>query len=183
MTDATVAAPGAEALQPVLVIMGVSGSGKSTIAEALAAQLGWDFAEGDALHPESNVEKMAAGIPLDDADRWPWLEKVASWIRAHTDAGRPGIITCSALKRVYRDVLRGPDVVFVHLRGDAELIGERITHRTGHFMPSTLLASQLATLEPLGDDERHIVVDAGRGPDLEVAYIVDRLELTSAAAH
>lgn len=182
MTDASAAAVGERAKQPVLVIMGVSGSGKSTVAEALAHELGWDFAEGDAMHPESNVAKMAAGIPLDDDDRWPWLEKVATWIREHAESGRPGIVTCSALKHVYRDVLRGPDVVFVHLRGEAELIGERISHRKGHFMPSTLLASQLATLEPLGDDERHIVVDAGRAPDVEVADIVERLGLVPSAA-
>lgn len=167
--------------QPILVIMGVSGSGKSTVAEALSTELGWDFAEGDAMHPQSNVDKMAAGIPLDDDDRWPWLDKVAAWIRGHTEHGRPGIVTCSALKRAYRDVLRGPEVVFVHLRGEAELIGERISHRTGHFMPSTLLASQLATLEPLGDDERHIIVDAGREPAVEVADIIRKLSLTPVA--
>jgi gluconokinase len=162
---------------PVLVIMGVSGVGKSTVAALLAETLGWDFAEGDVMHPTANVEKMAAGQPLDDDDRWPWLEIVASWIRTHSDAGQPGIITCSALKRAYRDVLRGPDVVFVHLAGPTELIGERITARIDHFMPPTLLASQVATLEPLGDDERHIVVDAGFAPEVEVGLIVDALGL------
>src|ERR1700761_1029847 len=97
----------------VLVLMGVSGSGKSTVAALLAGRLGWDFEEGDDLHPPENVAKMHAGHPLNDEDRKPWLAKVAGWITEHTDAGRPGIITCSALKRRYRDVLRGEPVVFV----------------------------------------------------------------------
>ena len=163
--------------QPVLVIMGVSGVGKSTIAALLSQRLSWDFAEGDAMHPTANVEKMSAGLPLDDADRWPWLEIVASWIRTHTDAGQPGIITCSALKRVYRDVLRGPNVVFVHLAGPTDLIGERIEARTDHFMPPALLRSQVATLEPLGSDERHVVIDAGHSPEVEVTQIIDALGL------
>jgi gluconokinase len=162
---------------PVLVIMGVSGVGKSTVAALLAEKLGWEFAEGDVMHPTANVEKMAAGHPLDDADRWPWLEIVASWIREHTESGRPGIITCSALKRSYRDVLRGPDVVFVHLAGPTELIGSRIAERQGHFMPPVLLDSQLATLEPLGADERHLVIDAGRSPEVEAAEILAELGL------
>ena len=103
--------------QPVLVVMGVSGSGKSTVAALLAGQLGWDFEEGDDLHPDSNVEKMAAGTPLTDDDRWPWLDTVSSWIIEHTMADVPGIITCSALKRVYRDVLSEDNVIFVHLLG------------------------------------------------------------------
>jgi gluconokinase len=162
---------------PVLVVMGVSGVGKSTIAALLSRRLGWDFAEGDTMHPTANVEKMAAGIPLDDDDRWPWLEVVASWIRLHTEAGRPGIITCSALKRSYRDVLRGPDVVFVHLAGPADLIGERIEARTDHFMPPALLRSQAATLEPLDSDEQHIVIDAGHSPAVEVDQIISELGL------
>lgn len=173
MSDALAAAH----QQPVLVIMGVSGSGKSTVAAMLAGQLGWDLAEGDDMHPDANVEKMAAGIPLDDDDRWPWLDTVSSWIIEHVMAGRPGIVTCSALKRKYRDVLRERDVVFVHLAGPTELIGRRLSARLDHFMPSTLLDSQLATLEPLGDDERHIVVDAGRSPAAEAADIVARLGL------
>jgi len=105
------------AQHPVLVIMGVSGSGKSTVAGLLAGRLGWDLAEGDDLHPESNVAKMHAGQPLTDEDRWPWLESIADWIRAHTAAGNPGVVTCSALKKRYRDVLRGEGVVFVFLEG------------------------------------------------------------------
>lgn len=177
-------APRPSSSPPVLVIMGVSGVGKSTVAALLSERLGWDFAEGDAMHPTANVEKMAAGHPLDDDDRWPWLEIVATWIRDHTEAGRPGIITCSALKRAYRDVLRGSDaagpggdVVFVHLAGPTDLIGERLESRTDHFMPPALLRSQVATLEPLGSDEHHIVVDVGDSPALEVDQIIAQLEL------
>src|SRR5580765_7102246 len=104
----------------VLVLMGVSGCGKSTVAGVLAGQLGWEFEEGDDLHPPANIAKMHAGHPLTDEDRWPWLDLVSAWIRGRTDAGLPGIITCSALKRSYRDVLRGDDVVFVYLHGTRE---------------------------------------------------------------
>lgn len=180
MSDTAPAGSAADAAPLVLVVMGVSGSGKSTVAEKVASELGWDFAEGDSMHPESNVAKMAAGTPLTDADRWPWLDVVAAWIREHTDAVNPGVITCSALKHSYRDVLRGPDVAFVHLEGSPELLSQRIGQRTGHFMPSTLLDSQLATFEPLGSDERHIEVDAGRTPDEEAAEIVERLGLRRA---
>lgn len=121
--------------QPVLVIMGVSGSGKSTVAGILAGQLGWDLEEGDDLHPAENVEKMASGIPLTDEDRWPWLDTIASWIIEHTMAGIPGIITCSALKKTYRDRLREKNVVFVHLSGSKEQIGRRLTARMDHYMP------------------------------------------------
>lgn len=164
--------------QPVLVVMGVSGSGKSTVGEAIARRLGWDFAEGDRLHPEANVAKMAAGIPLDDSDRWPWLDLVAEWIRTRTDAGQPGVITCSALKRTYRDVLRDDSVVFVHLVAAADLLAVRMAHRPGHFMPTSLLDSQLATLEPLDPDERQLVVDTGRPADEEVDEIIARLGLS-----
>ncbi len=163
--------------QPVLVVMGVSGSGKSTVAGLLAGQLGWDLAEGDDMHPAENVEKMRQGRPLDDEDRWPWLETVASWIAEHTMAGVPGIITCSALKRIYRDVLRGNHVVFIHLVGSKEQIGRRMAARQGHFMPSGLLDSQIATLEPPGPDENVLVVDVGRQPALEAADIIGRLGL------
>ncbi len=167
------------AQQPVLVIMGVSGCGKSTVAAILAGQLGWDLEEGDDLHPASNVEKMRAGTALTDEDRWPWLEKVADWIRDHTNAGLPGIITCSALKRSYRDVLRGEHVVFVHLAGSKETIARRLNARLDHYMPSTLLDSQLATLEPPGPDENTLVVNLGRRPAEEAAEIILRLRLTA----
>ncbi len=163
--------------QPVLVIMGVSGSGKTTVAALLAGQLGWDLSEGDDMHPEANVEKMRAGHPLTDDDRWPWLETVASWIAEHTMAGVPGIITCSALKRIYRDVLRGNHVVFVHLVGSRDQIGRRMAARQGHYMPAALLDSQIATLEPPGPDENVLVVDVGRKPALEAAEIIARLGL------
>jgi gluconokinase len=165
--------------QPVLVIMGVSGSGKSTVAGILAGQLGWDLEEGDDLHPPANVAKMHAGIPLTDEDRWPWLESVAAWIREHTAAGLPGIITCSALKRIYRDRMRGDHVVFVHLAGDKHVIERRLSARLDHFMPTTLLDSQIDTLEPPGPDENTLVVNLGRRPAELAAEIIDRLGLTA----
>ncbi|MFC9354575.1 gluconokinase [Arthrobacter sp. NPDC057013] len=167
--------------QPVLVIMGVSGSGKSTVAGILAGQLGWDLEEGDDLHPAENVAKMASGVPLTDEDRWPWLDTIASWIIEHTMAGIPGIITCSALKRIYRDRLRQKNVVFVHLSGSKEQIARRLTARMDHYMPATLLDSQIATLEPPGPDENTIVVDVGRTPAEEAAEVVRRLGLFPAS--
>jgi gluconokinase len=169
------ASPAAEPV--VLVLMGVSGSGKSTVAALLAGRLGWDFEEGDDLHPPANVAKMHAGHPLDDEDRKPWLAKVAEWITEHTEAGRPGIITCSALKRSYRDVLRGEHVVFVYMAGTQEEIGDRLAARHGHFMPSTLLDSQFATLEPPGPDERSITVETKAPSRDEAAEIVQLLGL------
>lgn len=169
------------AQQPVLVIMGVSGSGKSTVAGLLAGQLGWDLEEGDDLHPPANVAKMAAGHPLDDADRWPWLDAVAAWINEHTMAGLPGIITCSALKRIYRDRLRGEHVVFVHLTGSKAQIGVRLSARMDHYMPAGLLDSQIATLEPPEPDENTIMVDVGRKPADEAAEVIDRLHLIPTA--
>jgi gluconokinase len=167
--------------QPVLVIMGVSGSGKSTVAGILADQLGWDLAEGDELHPAANVAKMHAGIPLTDDDRRPWLESVSCWITEHTRAGLPGIITCSALKRIYRDRLRGDNVVFVHLAGTKDTIGRRLDARLDHFMPGTLLDSQIATLEPPGPDENTLVVDVGRPPAALAAEVIRRLGLRAEA--
>lgn len=163
--------------QPVLVIMGVSGSGKSTVAALLAGQLDWDLAEGDDMQPEKNVDKMHAGHPLTDEDRWPWLETVASWINGHTIAGVPGIITCSALKRIYRDVMRGDNVVFVHLVGSKDQIGPRLMARTGHYMPAGLLDSQIATLEPPGPDENVLEIDVRAQPPTEAAQIIERLGL------
>jgi gluconokinase len=159
----------------VLVLMGVSGCGKSTVAGILAGRLGWDFGEGDELHPPANVAKMAAGHPLTDDDRWPWLDLVAGWIREHIDAGRPAIITCSALKRSYRDVLRGEHVDFVYLRGTREQIAARLATRHGHYMPAELLDSQFATLEPPTEDEHALVIDIGPPPDVLATEIVERL--------
>jgi gluconokinase len=163
---------------PVLVVMGVSGSGKSTVAALVAERLGWDLAEGDDLHPDENVAKMAAGQPLDDDDRAPWLDTVSSWIVEHAMQGVPGVVTCSALKRKYRDVLREHNVVFVYLQGTSDLIGGRMAERSGHFMPTTLLDSQVATLEPPQADERHVVVDATRTPEEEADDVLRLLGLT-----
>jgi ribose 5-phosphate isomerase A len=148
---------------PVLVVMGVSGAGKSTVAEELAARLGWPFKEGDTLHPEMNVAKMHAGIPLTDADRTPWLERVAAWIDAQRANRQPGIITCSALKRSYRQVIIGdrPEVRLVYLRGGRDLVAEHMAGRHGHFMPNSLLQSQIDTLEEPGPDEDPLIVDLG----------------------
>ncbi|TFV89792.1 gluconokinase [Blastococcus sp. CT_GayMR16] len=149
-----------------IVVMGVSGSGKSTVAATLVDRLGWEFAEGDDFHPPANVEKMRAGHPLDDEDRWPWLRSLADWIGSHERAGRSVVVTCSALKRSYRDLLRDghPSVWFAHVTADPELIRERVEHRTGHYMPPSLLDSQLATLEPLADDEPGAAISGAGSP-------------------
>lgn len=160
-----------------LVLIGVSGCGKSTVAGLLAGRLGWDLEEGDDLHPPQNVAKTHAGHPLTDEDRWPWLAKVAAWIRAHTSTGRPGIVTCSALKRSYRDVLRDPEVVFVYLAGTREQIAHRLAVRHGHFMPASLLDSQFADLEPPGPDEHAITLGIGESPAREADDIIARLHL------
>jgi len=163
----------------ILVVMGVSGSGKTTIAKGLAAALGWRFQEGDALHPPENVAKMAAGTPLTDDDRAPWLVAIAEVIDAWRAAGASGIVTCSALKRAYRRVLVGdrPDVRLVHLVGDKALIAARMAARRGHFMPPALLDSQFATLEPPGPDENPIVVDISPAPEEIVAAILARISV------
>ncbi|WDG27349.1 gluconokinase [Streptomyces sp. CA-278952] len=143
---------------PLVVVMGVSGSGKTTVGQSLAASLGVLFAEADDFHPPENVAKMRAGTALSDEDRRPWLDVIAGWLREHTSDG--GVITCSALKRSYRDrlVSAAPQVFFVHLDGPAELIAERMAARRGHFMPVELLRSQLDALEPLTDEERGAIV-------------------------
>src|SRR4029453_13875136 len=170
------------AQQPVLVIMGVSGSGKSTVAGVLSGKLGWELAEGDDLHPESNVAKMQSGQPLTDDDRWPWLEKIADWIRSHTDTGTPGIITCSALKKRYRDVLRGENVVFVFLQGSKEKISDRLASRHGHFMPPALLQSQFEALEEPTAEENHISLSVSASPAEEAEEVIKRLHLEPASA-
>ncbi|HSY15696.1 MAG TPA: gluconokinase, partial [Jatrophihabitantaceae bacterium] len=141
---------GTPALRPVIaVVMGVSGTGKSTIAALLASKLGWPMAEGDDFHSAANVAKMHAGHPLTDEDRWPWLHSIADWIGERERAGDGGVVTCSALKRAYRNLLVDghPDVRFVCLVGSRALLADRIGHREGHFMPASLLDSQLDTLE------------------------------------
>ncbi|MER0244153.1 gluconokinase [Streptomyces sp. HSW2009] len=148
----------------VVVVMGVSGTGKSTVGESLAALLDVPYAEADDFHPARNIAKMSAGTPLDDADRAPWLDAIGAW--AHGQHRRGGVVSCSALKRSYRDRLRAaaPGIVFLHLTGDRALIAERLRARKGHFMPGALLDSQFADLEPLQADERGVAVDVTPAP-------------------
>jgi gluconokinase len=162
-----------------VVVMGVSGSGKSTVAGALAGRLGWPMAEADEFHPAANIAKMSAGTPLTDADRAPWLAAIRDWITDRAAAGESTVVTCSALKHAYRDVLReaGARVRFLHLRGAAEVIGERMRYRSGHFMPPSLLRSQFDTLEPLRSDEDGVAVDVTRAPEVIVEEAVTRLGL------
>ncbi|TIC84509.1 gluconokinase [Nocardioides sp. GY 10127] len=146
--------------------MGVSGTGKSTVAEGLSRRLGWELVEGDDLHPAANVAKMAAGTPLTDEDRRPWLDRVNAVLAEHAEAGRGCVATCSALRRVYRDRLRDgvPDVLPVLLTAPVDELRRRVSHRPDHFMPASLLDSQLATLEPLEDDEDGVVLDVTGPP-------------------
>jgi carbohydrate kinase (thermoresistant glucokinase family) len=147
----------------ILVIMGVSGSGKTTIARLLADRFGWQFQEGDALHPPENVAKMQGGTPLTDTDRLPWLQRIAQRIDDWRAQGQSGIVTCSALKRAYRDIVIGgrEGVRLVYLKGSADLIRGRLSARHGHFMPATLLDSQFTILQEPSPDENPIVVDIG----------------------
>ncbi|WP_257166999.1 6-phosphogluconolactonase [Bradyrhizobium sp. SRS-191] len=158
-------------LPHALIVMGVSSSGKSTVGEALGRRLGWRFEDGDSFHPPANVAKMSAGQPLTDEDRWPWLQAIADEIARCRAKGERIIIACSALKKAYRKILVGDprDVRLVYLEGDRELIGDRMGHRKGHFMPTGLLDSQFATLEPPGADEHPITVSV----DAPVERIVD----------
>ncbi|MGO9996699.1 MAG: gluconokinase [Acetobacteraceae bacterium] len=162
----------------IAVMMGVSGSGKTTIARGVAEREGWRLLEGDAFHPPSNVAKMHAGTPLTDEDRWPWLRAIAHEIDAMRARGEQGVVACSALKRSYRDILIGDrtDVVLVYLQGSKALIAERIASRKGHFMPAALLDSQFATLEEPGPDEHPIVVSIGTSPEAIVDAVVDGLK-------
>ena len=154
--------------------MGVSGSGKTTVAALLAGRLGWAFEDGDDFHPAANVEKMAGGVPLTDADRWPWLEAIAAWIDATRSAGGHGVVACSALRRRYRAVLLAgrPDVRLVYLAGARELIARRQAARQGHFMPAGLIASQFDTLEEPGPDENPITVSVEPPPGEVVERIL-----------
>jgi gluconokinase len=162
----------------VAVVMGVSGSGKTTVADGVARRNGWQLVEGDKLHPPANVAKMQSGTPLTDADRWPWLEAIAREIDAIRARGESAVVASSALKRAYRDILIGqrPDVVLVYLNGSKDLIAERMAARKNHFMPPTLLDSQFAALEEPGDDEHPIVVSIEPPPDAIVDAVVRKLK-------
>ncbi len=161
----------------VLVVMGVSASGKTTVGVLLAKRLGWQFLEGDDLHPPANVAKMHSGTPLTDEDRWPWLRAIAAHIDDWRARRLSGVVTCSALKRIYRDIIVGDrsDVRIVYLKGEHELLARRASARHGHFMPASLLDSQLATLEQPGPDENPITVHIGPSPEALVEEIVRRL--------
>ncbi len=162
----------------VVVVMGVSGCGKTTVAALLAAKFGWRYREGDDLHPRENVEKMRGGTPLTDADRLPWLQTIAREIDAWRMRGESGVVTCSALKRSYRDIIIGdrPDVALVYLKGAQDLIARRMAARHEHFMPAALLVSQFATLQEPTPEEQPIVVDIGGAPGEIADTIAQELE-------
>lgn len=162
-----------------VIVMGVSGSGKTTVAKGIAEQMGWEYAEGDDFHTEENVKKMASGHPLTDEDRWPWLKAIATWIDERERAESSAVVTCSALRRVYRDLLREgrPGVRFCHLAPDPDVIAERLAQRVDHYMPASLLPSQLSTLEPLEDDEPGVVITKVESPGRVVADALCALEL------
>jgi gluconokinase len=170
-----------------LVVMGVAGSGKSTIAAALSGQLGWACAEADEFHPQANIQKMSQGTPLQDEDRWPWLQKIQDWMTAQAHEGKSTVLTCSALKQSYRQLLSQAEgrVLFLHLHGEADLIGQRMQGREGHFMPPTLLPSQLATLEPLSEEELaagSLRLDISKSPEELVKTIITALQLPASQA-
>jgi gluconokinase len=170
-----------------LVVMGVAGSGKSTIAAALSKHLGWACAEADEFHPQANIAKMSQGTPLQDEDRWPWLQEIQDWMTAQARAGHSTVLTCSALKQSYRQLLSEAEgrVVFIHLHGDAALLSQRMQGREGHFMPPTLLPSQLATLEPLTAaelDAGSLRLDITQAPEDLIGEILAALKLPAGQA-
>jgi gluconokinase len=172
----------AMAIQPIIVIMGVAGSGKTTVGALLAGRLGWPYAEADNFHPKSNVDKMAAGHPLTDDDRRPWLEAIGRWIDERGAQNEPGVVSCSGLKRAYRDMLRKdrPEVRTVFLKGSKELIMRRMVARHGHFMKAAMLDSQFADLEEPAADEDVLVVSVEATPEEIVDQIVEDLHLSAA---
>src|SRR5262249_51230400 len=167
------------AIQPVIVVMGVAGSGKTTVGTLLAGRLGWPYADADTFHSQSNVDKMAAGHPLTDADRKPWLAAIGRWIDERGAADQPGVVSCSGLKRSYRDQLRGgrPEVRMVLLQGSRELIMRRMVARHGHFMTTYMLDSQFADLEEPDPDEHVFVVSVDHTPEEIVDQIMNGLRL------
>ena len=173
MTDANSVKPA------VLIVMGVSGSGKTTVAALLAGRLGWEFEDADDFHPPSNIAKMSGGTPLTDEDRWPWLRSMAAWIDATRGGGRHGVLACPGLKRRHRDILVGDrhDVRLVYLQGSRTLIGQRQAARQGHFMPPGLLDSQFADLEEPGPDENPLVTSVEPRPGEIVQDVASRLGL------
>jgi gluconokinase len=161
-----------------VVVMGVSGTGKTTVGEQLAEELGCEFVEGDQLHPSRNIDKMSKGIPLTDEDRWPWLQAIAEMVAVRDHEGISTVVTCSALKRSYRDVLRdAAPTFFVHLHAPYDVLEARMQHRTKHFMPTGLLTSQFDTLEELGDDEAGAVVDVSPPLDEVVEEAVNAVRV------
>jgi carbohydrate kinase (thermoresistant glucokinase family) len=162
----------------VIVVMGVSGCGKSTVAEMLAHRLGWHFAEADEFHPPANVAKMKSGVPLTDEDRAPWLAAIAAHIDAARASETPTVVTCSALKRRYRDVIVGhrSDVALVYLKGDYETIAQRMAARAHHYMPVSLLQSQFDALEEPGPDERPVTVSIDHPPERIVERLVETVQ-------
>ena len=164
----------------MVIVMGVSGCGKSTVGALLAQHLGWTFEDADWFHPASNVDKMHKGVPLTDEDRWPWLDAVAAWIDKARGSGGHGVIACSALKRRYRDVLIGEraDVRLIYLKGGEELIARRLSTRHEHFMPRSLLHSQFEALEEPGPDENPITASIEPQPREIVARILSALNVT-----
>lgn len=163
---------------PHLVVIGVSGSGKTTVAKKLAEVMDLTFADADEFHAAANVAKMSAGEPLTDADRWPWLYAVRDWLSARTRSGERAVVACSALRRAYRDILREADgrLLFVQLHGDEATLLHRLKRRSGHFMPATLLQSQMAEFEPLGDGEDGIAVSIDEPLDEQVGDIASRVD-------
>ncbi len=164
----------------VIVVMGVASSGKTSLGERLAERLGWPFRDADSFHPPENVAKMAGGTPLTDADRKPWLAAIAAWIDGLRGSGQNGIVTCSALKRAYREVIIGDraDVALVYLKGSRVLIGARMAQRQHHFMPPALLDSQFAALEEPGEDERPLVVQVEASKEAIVGRVLAELKLS-----
>ncbi|WP_325048543.1 gluconokinase [Galactobacter valiniphilus] len=169
-----------------VVVMGISGSGKSTLAEALSEELGWPFAEADEFHPAANIAKMSAGTPLTDEDRWPWLRSIAGWMSEHAEAGTGSVVTCSALKRSYRELLEtaAGRVVFLEVDADPAVIERRMNEREGHFMPASLLPSQIATLEPLeADEDGAHLANTGSVEELEASALAALTRLLGADPH